>query len=160
MYSGSSLLPFEFSQEAGRMTPVNTVSSQDSYLLYSHVGSIRHDALFVLESCQCRPITSSLIDSDVCIPKYNFTRCCLDKFRAVIHVKNNFYYSTHGILSVWKVIWRPTPAPVLDAPLHNRNECVHTYEGWDVPVSTLFEAHGLSRNVKGEEAAVGGSGDG
>lgn len=74
------------------MTPVNTVNSRDSYLLYSHVGSIGHDALFVLESCQCRPI-----DSDVCIPKYNFTRCCLDKFRAVIHVKNNFYYSTHGI---------------------------------------------------------------
>lgn len=132
MYSGSSLLPFGFSQECHLSRGYRSqdtwhhVNSQDSYLLYSHVGSIGHDALFVLESCQCRPITSSLIDSDVCIPTYSFTRCCLDKFRAVIHVKNNFHYSAHSILSVWKVIWRPTPTPVLHAPLHNRNECVCT----------------------------------
>lgn len=49
-------------------------------------------------------------------------------------------------------------ATVLYGPLHNRNEyvCVHV-KGRDVPVSTLFVAHGLSRNVKGRGGLRGDS---
>ncbi len=34
--------------------------------------------------------------------------------------------------------------------------CVCMYEERDVPISTLFEAHGLSRNVKGGEGGSRG----
>lgn len=68
--------------------------------------------------------------------------------------KNLLVYTKCATLSI--IYMERTLHPVLYGPLHSRNEYVYAYiKGRDVPISTLFEAHGLSRNVKREEGNRG-----